>query len=618
MSPGFARPAAAPVRLPPRALGAAPRALALAIGLWSAGLAAQTAPAAVPPEAPAAAPAAEAPAAAASAPPAAPNSALDATMFYQLLIGELEAQAGRQSNAFEVLLDAARRTRDGDLFQRAIELAVQGRSGERALTAAKAWRLAEPEAVDPIRTELQLLVALEQAADIGEPLRSLIRAMPAGERPALIAGVPRFLASLPDKALTLRTAEPALQPYTQQPDTRVAAWTALGRLALAADKPEQALAQARRALADDPAAPGPVLLALELMPRQPAAEVLVQGYLARPDAPAAMRLAYARALDDRQRLGEAAEQLALAVQQQPDFANAWMTLGAYRVELREPDAALQALTQYLTLRPAGAASAADDDDAEARALVYALMAQAYEQKRNEAAVREWLDKIPPERIDLSALGRRAASLARQGQLTEARALLRAAPAKGDPDARLRLMAEAQLLREHDQGEAAYDLLLGAVRQTPDDSSLLYELAMTAERLARFDDMEALLRRVMTLKPQDHHALNALGYSLADRNLRLAEAQQLLDQAARMAPNDPFITDSLGWLAFRQGRTDDAVRLLRQSMQARPHVEVAAHLGEVLWQSGQRDEAVKVLRDGQRRDADNTVLKDTLKRLQVAL
>lgn len=613
MSPGLARSAAAHARLPSPARGATPQALALAIGLalcsWSAGLAAQTAPA----EAPAAAPAAEA----ASAPPPAPNSALDATMFYQLLIGELEAQAGRQGNAFEVMLDAARRTRDGALFQRAIELAVQGRSGERALTAAKAWRLAEPETVEPIRTELQLLVALEQAGDIGEPLRSLIRAMPAGERPALIAGVPRFLASLPDKAQTLRSAEPALQPYTQQPDTRVAAWTALGRLALAADKPEQALSQARRALADDPAAPGPVLLALELMPRQAAAEVLVQGYLARPDAPAAMRLAYARALDDRQRLGEAAAQLSLAVQQQPDFANAWMTLGAYRVELREPDAALQALERYLALRPDGAANA-EDDDAEARALVFALMAQAHEQKRNEPAVREWLDKIPPERVDLSVLSRRAASLARQGQITEARALLRAGPAKGEPDARLRLMAEAQLLREHGQAEAAYELLLGAVRQTPDDSTLLYELAMTAERLARFDDMEALLRRVMTLKPDDPHALNALGYSLADRNLRLAESQQLLEQAARLSPNDPFITDSLGWLAFRQGRTDDALRLLRQSMQARPHVEVAAHLGEVLWQSGQRDEALQVLRDGQRREADNTVLKETLKRLQVSL
>ena len=591
-----------------------PSLLALAL---SAAAQAQTPPAAEPAAPPAAAPAAaEAPA---SAPAPVLNSALDATMFYQLLIGELEAQAGRQNNAFEVMLDAARRTKDGDLFQRAIELAVQGRAGDRALAAAKAWRVAQPESTEALRTEVQLLVAMEKTAELTEPLRSLIQSMAPAERNALIAGVPRFLSSLPDKAKTLAAAEAALQPFTVPADTRATALTAMGRLALAADKTEQALSLARRALASEPGAPGPVLLALELMPSEASAEVLVQGYLARSDAPPAMRLAYARALDDRQRLGEAAAQLDLAVAAQPDFANAWMTLAAYRVELRETDAALAALARYLALNPAPAAGApADDEQAEGRQLAYALMAQAYEQKGDERAVAEWLDRIAPERVDLSVLSRRAAWLARRGQLTEARALLRAGPAKGEPDARLRLMAEAQLLREQRQAEAAYELLLGAVRQSPEDSSLLYELAMTAERLARFDDMEALLRRVMALKPQDYHALNALGYSLADRQVRLEEAQQLLDQAAKLAPTDPFVTDSLGWLAFRRGRLDDALRLLRQSMNARPHVEVAAHLGEVLWAAGQREEALRVWRDGQRREADNEVLRETLRRLQVSL
>ena len=302
--------------------------------------------------------------------------------------------------------------------------------------------------------------------------------------------------------------------------------------------------------------------------------------------------------------------------QQPDFAQAWLTLAAYRVELREADAAIQALQRYLALQPERAAT--DDTEPDGRMLAYGLMAQAHEQRRDDATLTLWLDKIPPEQTDLSALGRRAGVLARQGRLTEARALLRAGPAKGDPDARLRLMAEAQLLREQGQAQVAYELLLQAMRQTPEDSTLIYELAMTAERLGRFDDMEALLRRVMSLKPDDHHAWNALGYSLADRNLRLAEAQQLLDQAARLAPNDPFITDSLGWVAFRQGRTQDAVQLLQQSMRARPHVEVASHLGEALWAAGQRDQALGVWREGLRREADNSVLKDTLKRLQVSL
>lgn len=566
-----------------------------------------------PPPAPAAQEAAPAPE------PSIP-SALDGPMFYQLLLGEMEAQAGRKDNAFQVILDGAQRLRDETLFQRAIELAVESRQGERALAAAKAWRAALPGSTEAMRTQVQLLVALEKAGELAEPLRSLIQAMPVKERAAVISGVPRFVTSLPDKARALAAVEQALTPFIASPDTRTAALTAIGRLALGAQKTEQALSLARRALADDPGAPGPVLLALELMSSQPTAEVLVQGFLARPDAPAAMRLAYARALDDRQRLGDAAEQLQLAVEQQPDFAAAWMTLAAYRVELRESDAAIAAVTRYLALRPAPAKadSATEEDDEEGRQLAYSLMAQAHEQKREDKLAEQWLDRIAPERVDLPILSRRASLLARQGRLTEARALLRAAPAKGDPDARVRLMAEAQLLRDQRQAQTAYDLLLDAVRQTPDDTVLLYELAMTAERLMRFDDMEALLRRVMTLKPDDHHALNALGYSLADRNLRLDEARKLLNKAAEMAPTDPFIIDSLGWVAFRLGQTDEALRLLRQSMRARPHVEVAAHLGEVLWSIGQQDEALRVWRDGLAREADNEVLRETLRRLRVTL
>jgi tetratricopeptide (TPR) repeat protein len=414
-----------------------------------------------------------------------------------------------------------------------------------------------------------------------------------------------------------------LTPYAKAPATRSAVHVTLGRIALGADQDDVALNHARAALADDPSAPGPVLLALELAPKNNAGEALVQGYLARQDALPPVRLAYARLLDQQHRIGEAAVQLRLVVAQQPDQAAAWLSLGAYAVDLHEPEEAVRALTRFLELAPAAMAAARegdpDDDKRDPRALLdlaSQLLAEAEQQRGNSKAAFAWLDKIEASRVDLSTLARRASLMASGGQLDKARALLRDAPARDQPDARARLLAEAALLRDQHHYAESYEMLLGTLRKDPDDTVLMYELAMVADRLNRHDDMESLLRRIIALKPDDQQAHNALGYSLADRNVRLAEALTLLQRAATLAPHDPFIIDSLGWVQFRLGHNDEALKLLRRSHLARPHVEVAAHLGEVLWTMGQHDEALQVFREGQSKEADNDVLQETLTRLKV--
>jgi len=142
--------------------------------------------------------------------------------------------------------------------------------------------------------------------------------------------------------------------------------------------------------------------------------------------------------------------------------------------------------------------------------------------------------------------------------------------------------------------------------------------MVAEKLNKLDDMERLLRQVIKLAPDNAGAYNALGYSFADNNIRLPEARQLIVQALALRPGDPFITDSLGWVAFREGNLDEARKLLQEAYASRPDTEIAAHLGEVLWQQGLREEALKVWREGQARERDNQTLKDTLRRLGASL
>jgi Flp pilus assembly protein TadD len=175
-----------------------------------------------------------------------------------------------------------------------------------------------------------------------------------------------------------------------------------------------------------------------------------------------------------------------------------------------------------------------------------------------------------------------------------------------------------LLKDAKQTAAAFKLLNQAIEQAPDDADVLYEQAMLAEKLGRFAEMERSLRRVIEIEPNNAHAHNALGYSLADRNERLPQAKELIEKALGLLPNDPFILDSLGWVEFRLGNTAEAVRLLRNAMQLRADAEIAAHLGEVLWFMGEREEALRILRQAHTLQPDSETLQSTLQRLGIRL
>ena len=582
---------------------------------------------------------AAAPAAAATA----ASSTLDAPLFYQLLIGEIELKSGRPGNAFEVILDAAKRQGDESLFQRAVEIALQARAGDQALAATQAWRSAKPQSVAVLRYQVQILLALNKLDDTAEPLAAWLANAPVIERPTLIAGLPRLLQRVPDPKRSLALIDQLVTPYLDQPGSRTASRVALGRAQAAAGNTALALALARSAQADDPAAPGPALLALDLLPGTPAGEALVTDYLARPDAEPAVRLAYVRMLTQSQRYADASRQLERLTVERPQLPEPWLTLGALRLELKQAREAEAALLRFIELagepppaavaaaNAAGAGRVARDDDEDDDATdgnttaggldltqAWLLLAQAAEQRGDLKAAEAWLAKVDnPQRV-LDVQSRRAGLLARQGNVKDARAMIQAVPERTGDDARGKLVAEAQMLRDVKRWREAAEVLAAASTRFPDDTDLVYEQAMVEEKLDRLAEMERLLRRVIALKPDHPHAHNALGYALADRGLRLPEARELIQRALELSPGDPFITDSLGWVEFRLGNRDDAARLLRQAYAARPDTEIAAHLGEVLWAMGQRDEARKVWQEARGRDAGNEVLRETLARLKVGL
>ncbi|HUG23206.1 tetratricopeptide repeat protein [Piscinibacter sp.] len=562
------------------------------------------------------------------------RSNLDAPLFYQLLIGEIELRSGEAGTAYQVVLDAARKTRDEQLYRRATEIALQARAGEQALQATRAWLADVPQSVEAHRTLIQLLVALNRPAETVEPLGTLLKLTPEAQRSNLIMSLPRFFARTADRKQAAGFIEQALQPYADAESTRAAVAVAKGRAWLFADDKGRALQLAQAAHARDPLAEGPALLALELLPGTAQAEAVVLDHLTAKSASNGVRMVYARVLSGSQRYGDAIAQLEAVTQAEPKLAPPWLTLGALHLELRQPQKAMLAIEHYVELvhaSPSAAtdphAPAVDDEEQEEEAAAtptddrgltqaWLMLAQAAEQQNDFKSAEAWLQKVDNPQRALEVVTRRASLLAKQGKLSEARELIRRAPEKTADDTRAKLLAEVQLLREAKRWAEANSLLASANEKYPDDIDLLYEQSMMAEKLNRLDEMERLLRRVIEIKPDHHHAHNALGYSLAERNLRLPEAKALIQKALEIAPGEPFITDSLGWVEYRMGNRQEALRLLRGAYQSRPDPEIAAHLGEVLWVSGDRDEARRIWREGHSRDAANDVLRETLSRLKV--
>ena len=566
----------------------------------------------------------------APAPARVENSALDAPLFYQLLVGEIELRSGELGEAYQIVLDAARRNRDEQLFLRATEIALQGRAGDQALAAVKAWRQALPESTEALRFHVQLLVQLNRTPETYEPVQLLIKLTPAAQRAALISALPRLYARSGDRALAAALIEQVLQPYLDAPDTRTAARVSAGRSWLVALDGAKALGFAQRAHAQDPTSEAPAALALEMLPGVPAADVIVLSHLAAKPDSNAVRLLYVRSLLGTQRYVDATAQLETLTRGAPEMAQAWLTLGALRLQLREPAPATVALQKYIDLVQAGepaadvaAAGAVNDDDAPASkedALTrgWLLLSQAADLQGDFKGAEAWLAKIDSPQRALEVQTRRASLLAREGKVTQARELIRRVPEREPGDARGKLLAEAQILREAQLWADASTVLAQASLNFPDDVDLIYEQSMMFEKLNRLTDMERLLRRVIELKPDHQHAYNALGYSLAERNVRLPEARTLIRKALDLSPGEPSITDSLGWVEYRLGNRDEAIRLLRDAYRGQPDAEIAAHLGEVLWVSGKLDEARAVWREARRRDAKNEILRETLARLRVDL
>ena len=529
-----------------------------------------------------------------------PSSDLNEPMLYEFLLGEIALQRGDNRLAAQTFLDLAKRTRDPRVARRAVEIANQSRMPELALEAAKTWHDLDAGSSQALQVVAALLVANKRVDEALPYLEKLLSTEGVNLENGFMQ-LNRLLAANPDKAANLRVVRQLVSKHPQLPHAHFA----LAQASVSAGDEDAAIAAIRRASALRPDWELAALLEAQIAQRRsPAAAAKVLGdFVAKYPNSREARLNYARVLVMDKRLPEARKQFEALLAANPGNTEVIYAVGLLAFQLKDFPVAEENMKRLLSL-----------GYRDANGVRYLLGQIAEEQKQWPDAM-QWYERITEGEQLIPARMRTANVLARQGKLDEARTFLKRVAAE-NPDEEAQLtVAEAQLLREANRNQDAFQLLREALQKEPDQPELLYDYALTAEKLERFDVLESNLRKLIEVRPDHAHAYNALGYSFAERNMRLPEARKLVERALELAPDDYFILDSLGWVLYREGDLKGAVEHLRRAYTGRPDAEIGAHLGEVLWVMGQRDEANRIWQESLKSGPENETLQKTIQRFK---
>ena len=529
-----------------------------------------------------------------------PSSELSEPMLYEFLLGEIALQRGDHRLAAQTFLDLARRTRDPRVARRAVEVANQARILDLALEAARTWHELDPGSSQTLQVLAHLLVANRRAEEALPYLEKLLGSEGVNLENGFMQ-LNRLLAANPDKAANLRVVRRLAAKHLLLPQAHFA----VAQAAAAAGDDPAAIEAIRRASSLRPDWDLAALLEAQILQRRsPSAAAKVLGdFVARNPNSREARLNYARLLVLDKRLPEAREQFEAVLAANPGNTEVIYAVGLLAFQLKDYEVAEENMKRLLS------AGYRDADGVR-----YLLGQIAEEQKQWTQAV-QWYEGIGEGEHQLAARMRTANAIAKQGRLDEARAYLKRVATDNPGDEAQLTVAEAQLLREANRNQEAFQVLSEGLQKQPEQPELLYDYALTAEKLERFDVLESNLRKLIEVRPDHAHAYNALGYSFAERNTRLPEARKLVEKALELAPDDYFIIDSLGWVLYRQGDLKGAVEQLRRAYNGRPDAEIGAHLGEVLWVMGEREEANRVWQESLKASPENETLQKTIKRLK---
>jgi tetratricopeptide (TPR) repeat protein len=541
---------------------------------------------------------------AAPAPRPEPESLLQtdprAQTLYRLLVAEFAGQRGDIEAAARAYVEAAETSDDPAIAERAARLAVYSGSEDLAVRATQRWLELEPDSRTARR--VAALAAL-RSGDVERTVTAFLSSLPTeGEaREQALAEIGALLSQHADVAMARQVAQRLAE---RLPESRMAQLV-YAQIALRAGDAAQAVAVLDRTLALSPGWQPARLLRVEALlvqGRADAALADLEQFLETHPDDFELRLLYARTLVSAGRNADALAQFERLLEQAPDDPRVLQPAGLLALELGRPEAAERWLGRLLET----------GEQADLARYYLGRLAEAQDQPER---AREYYSRTGG-RFRAEAILRIAVLTARDGNVAEARERL--AQLRADrPDMAVAAWAvEGELLRAAGRAEEAVDVYTRALESEPKSVDLLYGRAMAYIDLERIDLAEADLRAMLAEDPNDPNALNALGYTLADRTERLAEADALVTRAYELDPSSPAIIDSMGWVAYRQGRLEEALDYLREAYRlSEGNAEIAAHLGEVLWMMGRHEEARRIFESALERMPDSELLQRVWNRLR---
>lgn len=530
--------------------------------------------------------------------PVLPNVELSSELLYEYLLTEFANQRGHKALAVEGSRELAQKTRDPRLAKRAAQLALESGDMNGTIAAFRFWRETEPTAVMATRVLSSLLMRGGKLEEARVEFVKVLKSEEPKVGPIFMQIYP-LAASYPDKAASLQLMRDLSAPY---PDVAEAHWV-VAQLAQIAGQERLSLDEVRKAARLRPEWDAPATLEASLLRKSEPLQSLevLRRYLAGYPKAGEVRLQYARALLEQKQYKAARDEFQILAKEAPD--NVELAFAVALISLQMNDLA----GAEAQLRDALAKGGKGLDAVEY------FLGQLSEAKEDETEALVHYGEVRTGEYQFSAQLRIAYLLSKQGKMTEARQQLARIQAV-TPAQRVQVaMIEAQLLSQAGQLSEAYQVLEQGLAAFPANTDLLFEAGMLADKLGKYDASEKLLRKLIKIKPDHAHAYNALGYSMLERNVRVAEAVLLVEKALELTPDDHAIMDSVGWGYYRSGRLDESVAMLRKAYAGNSDPEIAAHLGEVLWIRGDKAEAEKIWQESLKSHPDSVPLQAVMKR-----
>lgn len=526
----------------------------------------------------------------------------DEEVMYRVFAAELLGSEGDLDGAVGEYLEAAMESDDPAIAMRATRVAFAAQAWQQASMAADRWALLDPANITARESAALAMLATADYAGAEIQLRAVLELSTDKQAAwSMISGLLARSAS-PEKAMAV--LESLLQ--SEGVEGSAAGLHAQSQLAVRAGDLVGAYSFAQKAVDVEPAKLEYLAWAGRLALSQGDSEAGIsymrRAWELKPEDHD-LTLAYADILAREGQEKEARKLLAEMIQT-PDVM---LTRILFELSAKDLAAARALYSEFGEM---------DFEDPQTKAF---FQAQAAEALQLDGDAIDLYGQISEGDYFLQAASSRAELMAQQGDLEGARTSLAQLRLQADPAVvEQSWMTEARILQLSRDLEGALDVLDEALEQFATSIPIRYAHALLAAELRRIDIAEADLRVILAEEPDHAAALNALGYTLADQTERYEEAEELIRRAYALQPNDASIIDSMGWIAFRQGRLEEAEAHLSRAWSLDKNPEIAAHLGEVLWNQGKRDEAREVWRQGEAVDAANAPLMETIKRLESKL